>query len=379
MHNPYILQTTPDFFYKILDYHGISFRRSASTVPYVDGFDSFNYIIDINSVFSTKPSGDIIDRTNNYAFPFKMHIQRPWIVPKDNCKSFEHCVATRVAELIEKEQKINIFWSGGIDSTAVVVGFLKNCKDLSQIRILYSTSSMKENPYFFLLLNETFNLELLEFSGEVYLNQNLDGIFVTGDGADDITASLDISFFEQLRYNGCMKKWKDYFFEKTKDINFVNFCEHYFSLCGRDIDTVLEARWWFYANSKIQKFPALASGILQPNQPLVIGFFDDYQFEHFMFFNTDKIIDDDDYSNYKKEFKQYIFSYDKNTNFLKNKTKFNSNQLSQYIKKKIALQNRQYIILLADNTRIKTNNLPFLSEKEYRNKYQNTLDYLFNV
>lgn len=379
MHKPYILQTTPIYFNKVLTYHGIEFTPSTGSEPYITGADEYNNLLDINGVFSTLPSGNVIDRTQTFKFPFHMHIARPWTTPTSSVGTFEECIALRVQELIKTNQKINLFWSGGIDSTTVVTGFLRNSKNLSQVRVLYSTLSMKENPYFFLLLQEIPEIELVEFSGDVYLEQNLDGIFVNGDGADDLTASLDQSFFDMYGYKGLQTSWRDFFFAKTNNVTFVNFCEQYFATSGRDISTVLEARWWFYTNSKINKFPALASEILQPHQPLMVGFFDNYQFEHFMFFNLDKIIETEKYVSYKNLFKQYIYEFDKNKDYLDNKTKFNSNQIYAFSCKKMALKDHRYIILLADGTRIKTENLPLLSETEYRNKYQNTLDYLFNV
>jgi len=379
MHNPSILHTTPVYFKKVLDYHNISHFPSKSSIPYISEYKEYNYLIDINSVFSNSPSGDVIDRTQSIAMPFKLHIARPWIVPLSNNLSLDESMNKRVNELSDYNEKINIFWSGGIDSTAVVVAFLLNCKNISQLRILYSTSSMKENPALFLALSSIEQLEMMEFSGDVYLNQNLDGIFITGDAADDLTASLDLSFYQEHGFDGCKQPWQDLFYNKTQNSNFVNFCEQFFQKSGRDITTVLEARWWFYTNCKIQKFPALASYILQPHQPLVIGFFDFYDFEHFMFWNTDSILSTPDYSSYKNQLKKYIFLYDKNNNYFKNKTKFNSNQLLKYRNKKIALLNQNAIMLLSDGTRIKTDNLPFLSEHDYRLKYQNSLDYLFDV
>jgi hypothetical protein len=98
-----------------------------------------------------------------------------------------------------------------------------------------------------------------------------------------------------------------------------------------------------------------------------------------MFFNIDKLLQNKNYSSYKYEFKQYIFEFDKNQTYFKHKTKVNSGQIVKYLQKKLPLQNLRSILLLGDGTRVRTDNLPFLSEKEYRNKYQNTLDYLFNV
>lgn len=378
MHKPLILQTSPDHFTKVLQYHGIEYTPSKGTNPYIKGFNDYNYMLAINGLFSRNPSGDILDRTKTLTVPFNMHIDRPWVTPVDTNNTFDSCIESRVNELTDRGQKINILWSGGIDSTTVVTGFLNHCKNLHQIRILYSTLSMKENPYFFLLLQEIQGPELVEFSGDVYLEQNLDGIFVTGDGADDLTASLDQSFFEEYGYDGLHKNWKDFFFEKTNNVDFINFCESWFEKSGQPITTVLEARWWLYAN-KINKFPALASAALQLHQPLAIGFFDTYQFEHYMWFNMDKVILNKNYSSYKTEFKKYIYDFDKNFNYYQNKTKFNSVQLLMFIAKKTALKNHHYIMLLADGTRIKTDNLPLLSETEYRKKYQDTLGYLFNV
>lgn len=379
MHRQYILETTPIYFKKILKYHGIEYTESGSAIPYISGCKEYNYLIDINTIFSTRPSGDIVDRTQTVQMPFNFHICRPWIVPANFSLTFEECLKQRVEELERRYEKINIFWSGGIDSSAAVVAFLLNSKNLSKLRILYSTLSIKENPHLFLMLNNIAELELVDFSGDVYLNQNFDGIFITGDGSDDLTASLDLSFYEVHGFEGCQKPWQTFFYEQTQNTDFVNFCEHHFAQSGRDIRTILEARWWFYTNSKIQKFPAMASNILQPHQPLVIGFFDFYQFEHYMFYNTDTILETENYSSYKNQFKKYIFSYDKNINYLQNKTKFNSNQLSKFRDKKIALEGKTFIILLGDGTRIKTDNLPFLSEKEYRLRYADTLNYLFNV
>lgn len=379
MHEPFILETKPVYFNKLLKYHGIDYIESKSPISYIKGYWEYNYLIDINIIFSTKPSGDIIDRTQTVKMPYKLHVSRPWIIPSSNNFTFEQCMTDRVKELENLNKKINIFWSGGIDSSAVVVAFLQNCKNMSQLRIIYSTMSMKENPHLFLLLKEFPDLELVEFSGEVYLHQNFDGVFVTGDGADDLTASLDLSFYEEHGFEGCQQSWKSLFHQKIPNSDFIDFCEKHFSQSGREIRTVLEARWWFYTNSKIQKFPAQASNILQPHQPLVIGFFDFYQFEHFMFYNTDSIIETPGYSNYKKQLKKYIFAFDKNNQYFKNKTKFNSNQLTKYRAKKLALDGKPIIMVLADGTRIQTDNLPFLSEKEYRSKYNNTLDYLFDV
>ena len=378
MTTPLIYTTSVDrYFKKILQYHNIDF--TGETQFKVLGFDHYNWLIDINGCFSTAPSGDILDRTLTIKQPWKMYQDRPWIKPTTLPGSLEECFEKRVGELINNNKKLNLLWSGGIDSTSMLVGFLKHCNDLSQIRILYSTASIKENPFFYLLLEKNKSIELVDFGGDTYLTQNFDGLFISADGADDITASLDESFFQEVGYEGLHHSWKDLFFKKTNNIEFIDFCEEYFQNSGREINTVLEARWWFYTGCKIQKFPRMQQGGLQEHQPFAIGFFDCYNFEHYTFFNIDKLIANKNYNSYKQFLKDYIYQYDQNKDYHTQKEKENSNQLALYRRKKMILQSTEYIMILSDGTRIRTDNLPFISEFEYRKKYGNTLDYLFET
>jgi hypothetical protein len=371
------IYNTQPCFKKILNYHGIKFSGDAQ--PKIDGFEQYNWLVDINECFSSAPSGDIVDRTQTVHQPWLMQVCRPWTVPVGSRLSLEQCFEKRVHDLTQNGQIVNLFWSGGIDSTAMVVGFLNHCKDLSQVRVLYSANSQKEHPGFYLLLQTIPQIELVEFGGDVYLNQNFDGMFVSGDGADDLTASIDWSFFEKHQWSVLHQPWKSFFYDLTQNTNFVDFCEQWFALSGRPIDTVLEARWWFYTATKIQKFPSELAATIHDHQPLPLGFFDCYEFEHFMWHNLDLIIPNKNYSSYKQFLKDYIFLYDKDARYKKNKEKQSSSQLALYKSKKVILQNKHYIMLLADGTRIRTPNLPLLSEIEYRKIYGNSLDYLFNT
>lgn len=42
--------------------------------------------------------------------------------------------------------KIDVFWSGGVDSTGVVVALLKNINDKTKIRVHCTNSSLEEYP-----------------------------------------------------------------------------------------------------------------------------------------------------------------------------------------------------------------------------------------
>jgi hypothetical protein len=372
MEKPLIYQTEPSFKH-LLRYHGIPASDSAQ--PRVDGYTEYNFLVDANACFSTQPSGDIVDRSQQVNQPWRMWVHRPWQVPTTN-PTLDDCFRNCVTSLTQSNKKVNLFWSGGIDSTSMLVGFLKHAPNLAQLRIIYSQNSVRENPNFYNMLVQT-NIELAENIGTRYLTQNYDGIFISADGADDLTASLDDSFYEELGFDSIHKPWQDLFYQRTGNSDFVDFYQQFTQASGRTIDTVLEARWWFYTCCKIQKFPGLLAGILHDYQGIPLGFFDSYEFDHYMFYNTDKIIPNSDYVSYKQFLKDYIYEFDGNADYHKNKRKENSSALISLREKKLIFQSTTYIMLLQDGTRIRTPHLPLISEREYRQTYGDSLNYLF--
>lgn len=213
-------------------------------------------------------------------------------------------------------------------------------------------------------------LELYDYSGENYL-QDLDGMSVTGDISDEITASMDESFYEKFG-NILHYPWDSVFEYHELSSELIDFARQWFATSGMEIKTLLEARWWFYICTKYHLYDAKAN-IASTS----VSFFDMTDLEHFVAANLDKLVGDG-YHTYKQFFKDFIFEYDKNKNYNKSKTKTNSFQVTHYRKKRLYLQDNRYIAILSDGSRIATPNLPLLSEQEYRAKYGNSLDYLFN-
>ena len=320
---PLLSLINPEYFYRILDWQNKPYRL-VGNLARVEGFDYYNNLIDLNSVFSTSPVGDIIDRTQTVTGPFAFAVQRPW-TPPDNKQNFAEVVAQRVDDYINTDAKLNLCWSGGIDSTCLVSGFLKHATRLDQLRVLYSPFSVYENREFFEYLQKNYpTLDMLDISGDVYLETEFDGIMINGHGGDEFTASLDQSFFDQVSYEGLHKPWQSL----ITDPVLQEFCTGYFALAQRPIDTVLEARWWFYCS-------------------------------------------------YKQFIKNYIFDFDHNDIYQVQGRKVNSWQFSLYTQKKIELLGQQWIAYLEDGTAIRTPNLPFFSELEFRKTYGDSLEYLF--
>lgn len=374
----------PIYFSKILRWKNIN-HTPVGQLFKVDQFHEYNRLIDINSVFSSRPFGDIVDRTGSVRLPFLFQINRPWTGADNSSIGLEQVMQQRTQWYIDQGQKLNLCWSGGIDSTSLVVAFLKHTSNLDQLRILYSPYSVYENRDFFNLLQTQYpQIEMIDISGDVYLSTKFDGLFVTGHGGDEFTASMDDSFYNKVGgADGLSRSWKDYFYQSTGDQDLVDFTEQYFALSGRRINTVLEARWWFYSMNKSQNHAVGNNSFLldQPDADLssVTAFFDCKEFENYVYHNTDCIIDlSKGYLGYKHFLKEYIYQFDQNTDFYQNYGKVNSIQFNLYIEKKIVMTDNRWICKLSDNSVVRTKNLPLLSKNEFDQAYGNQLDYLFN-
>ena len=367
---PLLLTVNPEYFYRTLDWHHQSYQL-VGNLARVEGFDRYNNFIDLNAVFSAYSAGDPVDRTSTVTGPFAFAVQRHWQAPTFNGdleQVFEH----RVKTLLDSGKTLNLCWSGGIDSTSMLVAFLKHATNIDQLRVCYCTYTLYENRDFFEYLTKNYPaLEMLDISGDVYLDTVFDGIMVNGHGGDEFTASLDESFFDAVGYEGLHQPWQTLITEPVLQ----EFCTEYFKLAQRPIDTVLEARWWFYAATKSQVYAPKDS--LFTTNASTSAFFDCQEFEDYMWHNTDKIIAGNDYRLYKEFLKKYIYKFDPNDNYLKLARKVNSPQFMWYTRKKTELLGQQWIAYLEDGTVIRTPNLPLFSEREFKNIYGDSLEYLF--
>ncbi len=368
---PLLSLINPEYFYRILDWQRKPYQLVGSLAK-VEGFDHYNNLIDLNSLFSTFPAGDPVDRTCTVTGPFNFAVQRIWQPPQAK-QDFEEVIAQRVNNYINTGENLNLCWSGGIDSTCLVAGFLKHTTHLDQLRVLYSPFSVYENREFFEYLQQNYpTLEMLDISGDVYLETTFDGIMINGHGGDEFTASLDESFFDVVGYQGLLKPWRSLITEPSLQ----EFCTEFFALAQRPIDTVLEARWWFYAATKSQIFAPRDS--VFATSASTSAFFNFQGFEDYMWHNIDRIIVNENYYSYKQFIKQYIHEFCPNDTYLELARKVSSPQFTWYTRKKVELLGQQWIAYLDNGSAVRTPNLPFFSELEFKKTYGDSLEYLFN-
>jgi len=105
-------------------------------------------------------------------------------------ETFENLCDKAALELLNTNKKINVFWSGGLDSTTVLVSLISNCTNKDQIHIITSYNSIIESGSFYETFLKSYNTTF-DMSGiknqfkknELYIHGgNGNNLFTTGSG-----------------------------------------------------------------------------------------------------------------------------------------------------------------------------------------------------
>jgi len=97
----------------------------------------------------------LLDRTGVLKIPIRVKSMFPLPALQKSTKTLEDVCNERATELLQRAEKLGVqlcvFWSGGIDSTLVLVSLLKNATATQKksIVVLLSNVSIMENPNFF--------------------------------------------------------------------------------------------------------------------------------------------------------------------------------------------------------------------------------------
>jgi hypothetical protein len=192
-----------------------------------------------------------IDRTHNVSIPLKTklypHLEMPQFVKFD--KSFEEVCDERARFLLNKakqdNRKIAVMYSGGVDSTLILVSFLKNAtkEELKNIIVLLSDSSIRENTNFY------YNFVIKNFTCVSsfrfpYLLGNDKYLMVSGENADQLFGSqVNDNYIRNSPYSDLFRpidEVKDriiyWFRQKIEDDYNRVYAEDIFDLFKRIVD-----------------------------------------------------------------------------------------------------------------------------------------------
>ena len=272
------------------------------------------FLIQMNSIWSKHPNKTGYSNQPRY-YKFNQRITFDPIIGPELAKpeSLSAVVENRAQEIVSKNNNIKLFWSGGIDSTLTVASILSIARP-DQIELYHTCESIRENPYFYDHIQK-FNVRTTMWSDRWDTKFQPDDLIVTGTSADEITGSLDRSFYDEHR-NWLNQPWQAFFKAQGADDLFITRCEQVFAEAQCPIATVFDARWWFYFYIRHTNFVRSDWDYNLENDFVnnTLPFFNSSNFDSWCIHNKSTLIGNK-YSDYKRPFKEVIDQYWRNADF----------------------------------------------------------------
>lgn len=260
--------------------------------------------------------------------------------------------AAEIERLVQhKNKKLVIFWSGGVDSTCIVVAILKNFNrdNLSQVFIACTVESIIENPVFYHRHIEP-NFTVIDTNNfcQHDLTEATDTILVEGFAADTLTMSMSPSLDVCMAVRNSemlLRNWRtqpdeliNYLFMVTKSKEFAKWYYEKNAMNIESIDVPIETyfdfMWWFGFNCDYYNWALHAWFFYYRHlnipydqyKSISIGWYRTDAYQLWAMNNNGPLVKHGlDLGSFKLHLKQYIYDYDRNEYYYRYKTKINSN------------------------------------------------------
>jgi len=284
-----------------------------------------------------------IPRVPGWINDYPTHVVRQLKLSTTN-KTLEELSQARAVELLSTNRPIKFFWSGGIDSTLALTYLLINLTTPDQITVMHTCESEDENPRYVDYI-KSFGVELVSWSDSWAIPFAKDDLVVTGTTCDQLTASVDESFYHD-HLTWLNRPWPEYFEFRGAGPELIARCQLLFG----DLTTTLEARWWFYFYIRHQFWTVKDWNLNLENGPgkNVVCFFDTAEFDAWSYTNRNRLFLDDTWKEYKGEFKQAIYQHWPDLDYRLNKTKQSSGYATMWSRKKMVKFDQQYLFMYQD-------------------------------
>lgn len=292
----------------------------------------------INTLFDCANS---LDRSGAINIPLKSH---RGLLPLDTnfvIKTFEELCLERANYFLNLNKPIRVYWSGGIDSTGVLVSFMKIDSNWQKnIEIMTTNSAVtKENPFFYnkFLLDCNINTYNICELYEQYMSDP-DYINILGIHGSPFPRTNDSYWRSRISaYNLLDSVETDISFDNIKDViktkklisldNFLDIfldknviidqIESYKKVCPVEIKTLSDLQWfiWLSRWGKAYNVCVHRSKTAEV-MDTIVGFYDTQDFIKYALSNITEL---KKHTISKYPLKKMIYDYDKNEDYFLNK------------------------------------------------------------
>lgn len=178
-----------------------------------------------------------------------------------NREPFDDLIWRRAQEIVDEGKRINVFWSGGIDSTLVLEALL-HVADQNQLTVYMNNASAAEYPAMAQDLERRVRVVHTQDAAFPRQQINPHHLYVTGEGGDRLVISIahkprHLTKLWAIAPDFLERPWRDYFlyhdlslFEfgdrklHALDYEFEAAWEEHAAACPFEIRTVGQMQWW---------------------------------------------------------------------------------------------------------------------------------------
>jgi len=284
------------------------------------------------------PNKTLVDRSQFIQMPFNIDVYEKFLLPDINYnfqKTFaEICLET--AQRILKHQDnlskpIYLFYSGGIDSVTVLTSFLKilSIKEATErIQIVMTSDSIAEYPkMYYETIRPNFSILSADDISDYFDKR---AILITGGQGDKIFGTDNIGkiyrqgklFYSKQKYSKkfIVDFWVSLGIPASSAVKWFEILHDQITNKNIKIETNLDFFWWFNFllewQSEYFLFPLRAHNQLDKEfyDDYMVAFFASHDHQLWSINNTDKRIKDS-WNSYKFVAKDFIFSYNKDSEY----------------------------------------------------------------
>jgi hypothetical protein len=239
-------------------------------------------------------------------------------------------VKNRCIELLSTGKQINVAWSGGIDSTFVLLALQHYANDPEQVRVYGTYNSIIESGNFF----DKFIKNRIPYFIKVNTSAannfgNKDCIYVTGAMSNQLFAQSLLhskrDYILEFKDGYSVENTLDYFYKDVLTDSCLEFLEPPILKVPRKLYTIQDLRW--FMNFNFSWYNVLTSTLIGLNKDTasrVHAFFNTEEFQLWAIYNNDVATKTGDYSDERWQLREAITDYTGDSYYSNNKKKFTS-------------------------------------------------------
>lgn len=302
----------------------------STKLKHSDEYNEYKDISIFRSLYFIDADPFLVDRTKSVSFPFSENCYFPMIQPSSNILSWEECAEKQVNKLLDTKKELYVMWSGGIDSTLMLISFMKHGQ-MDNVTIVLNMDSIREYPYFYkrYIANSKFKtIATEEFMRNISLYK-LSGLLVSAEHADQLVGSPLAQIVASTSGRTILglpldeENFNKFLTNLHVPTHHIDTIMELYNITikksPRPIENIWDLCWWHGFNFKWQTI-YMKMAIRVKNHLDIVTFYSSEDFQNTSIHQEGNTLD------LKKVFKDLIFDYTQDSDYLE-KEKFASSTL----------------------------------------------------